>query len=108
MRAGRGAARAPATRGLLGSAAPRRPRGRRRGGFGGFLRRLLVRRRRAARAACIAGLVALFLAGCGDGADPVAPSPRPDLLHADGLHLSAAGYALWTRIVTPRLPPAPP
>ena len=30
--------------------------------------------------------------------------PRPGLLHTDGLHLSAAGYALWTRLVTPHLP----
>ena len=30
--------------------------------------------------------------------------PRPDLLYSDGLHLSAAGYALWTRLVTPHLP----
>lgn len=30
--------------------------------------------------------------------------PRADLLHADGLHLSAAGYALWTRLVAPLLP----
>lgn len=30
--------------------------------------------------------------------------PRADLLHTDGLHLSAAGYALWTRILAPLLP----
>ncbi len=30
--------------------------------------------------------------------------PRADLLHTDGLHLSAAGYALWTALVTPHLP----
>lgn len=30
--------------------------------------------------------------------------PRPDLLVGDGLHLSAAGYALWTEIVRPHLP----
>ena len=30
--------------------------------------------------------------------------PRPDLLHTDGLHLSAAGYALWTRLVAAHLP----
>ena len=30
--------------------------------------------------------------------------PRRDLLAADGLHLSAAGYALWTRILRPHLP----
>ena len=30
--------------------------------------------------------------------------PRPELLYTDGLHLSAAGYALWTRLVTPHLP----
>ena len=30
--------------------------------------------------------------------------PRADLLHGDGLHLSAAGYALWTRLVAPHLP----
>ena len=30
--------------------------------------------------------------------------PRADLLHTDGLHLSAAGYALWTQIVAPHLP----
>ena len=29
--------------------------------------------------------------------------PRPDLLADDGLHLSAAGYALWTRILRPHL-----
>ena len=29
--------------------------------------------------------------------------PRPELLHTDGLHLSAAGYALWTQLVTPHL-----
>lgn len=27
--------------------------------------------------------------------------PRPELLLEDGLHLTAAGYALWTEIVTP-------
>ena len=30
--------------------------------------------------------------------------PRPELLHTDGLHLSTAGYALWTQLVTPHLP----
>lgn len=30
--------------------------------------------------------------------------PRRDLLAADGLHLSAAGYALWTRLLQPHLP----
>ena len=30
--------------------------------------------------------------------------PRADLLYADGLHLSAAGYALWTQLVAPLLP----
>ena len=29
--------------------------------------------------------------------------PRPELLHTDGLHLSTAGYALWTQLVTPHL-----
>ena len=30
--------------------------------------------------------------------------PRPDLLVDDGLHLSAAGYTLWTDILRPHLP----
>lgn len=30
--------------------------------------------------------------------------PRRGLLAADGLHLSAAGYALWTRLLLPHLP----
>ena len=29
--------------------------------------------------------------------------PRRELLVSDGLHLSAAGYALWTRILNPFL-----
>jgi lysophospholipase L1-like esterase len=29
--------------------------------------------------------------------------PRPELFIEDGLHLNAAGYALWTRLVTPFL-----
>jgi CubicO group peptidase (beta-lactamase class C family) len=29
--------------------------------------------------------------------------PRRELLHADGLHLSPAGYALWTSLVRPHL-----
>mgnify|MGYP002635235480 CR=1 FL=1 len=29
--------------------------------------------------------------------------PRPDIFQADGLHLNAEGYAIWTRIVRPFL-----
>ncbi len=32
-----------------------------------------------------------------------AGKPRPELLVADGLHMNAAGYALWTSIIKPRL-----
>ena len=30
---------------------------------------------------------------------------RPELYRADGLHLSAAGYAVWTRVLAPHLQP---
>lgn len=32
-----------------------------------------------------------------------AGKPRPELLVADGLHMNAEGYALWTSIIRPRL-----
>lgn len=35
-------------------------------------------------------------------------APPRDLLLADGLHLSAKGYALWSRILRPRLEPGAP
>ena len=30
-------------------------------------------------------------------------TPRPELYHKDGLHLSGAGYAVWTEVLTPHL-----
>jgi lysophospholipase L1-like esterase len=33
--------------------------------------------------------------------------PRPELFVADGLHLTAEGYRLWTEILTPLLPNGP-
>jgi lysophospholipase L1-like esterase len=31
--------------------------------------------------------------------------PRPELLRADGLHMTAAGYAIWRDAVAPYLKP---
>ena len=35
-------------------------------------------------------------------------APRGELFTEDGLHMNPNGYALWTQILAPLLPPAPP
>jgi lysophospholipase L1-like esterase len=31
--------------------------------------------------------------------------PRPEIFVADGLHMNAKGYAIWTKAVAPKLVP---